>query len=165
MRSLHPGRKFLLLFLPCFLAALALLIYPIYVIRPFRAQGPRELLLALAVMRYRPEGMVLVVALALAAAAWYWRSERRRSRRFAAAAGVLAVGAAALLARVNVYELMFHPIERATFSPVESSKLGSGEKVISIRVGDEARAYPIRGMSYHHIVNDRLGGVPIAATY
>ncbi len=32
-------------------------------------------------------------------------------------------------------------------------------------LGDKARAYPIRSISYHHVVNDRLGGVPIAATY
>jgi hypothetical protein len=162
---MHPGRKFVLVFLPCLLAVLALLIYPIYVIRPFRAQGPRELMLALAVMRYRPAGLLVLVSAALAAVVWYWRSERRTLRRFASAAGMLMVGAAALLARVNVYELMFHPIDRMTFSPVSSSKLGPGEKVIAIRIGDEARAYPVRGMSYHHIVNDRLGGVPIAATY
>ena len=29
----------------------------------------------------------------------------------------------------------------------------------------EQRAYPIRTMGYHHIVNDRLGGVAIVATY
>ena len=29
----------------------------------------------------------------------------------------------------------------------------------------DARAYPIREMAYHHIVNDVVGGVPIAATY
>ena len=162
---MHPGRKFLLVFLPCLLTALALLIYPIYVIRPFRAQGPRELLLALAVMRYRPAVLLVLVALAVATAVWYWRNERRTLRRFASAAGLLAVGAATLLARVNVYELMFHPIDRVKFSTISSSKLGSGEKVIAIRIGDEARAYPVRGMSYHHIVNDRLGGVPIAATY
>jgi hypothetical protein len=30
---------------------------------------------------------------------------------------------------------------------------------------NEARAYPVRSLSYHHIVNDVIGGVPIAATY
>ena len=34
--------------------ALVLLIYPVYVIRPFRAQGARELAAALALMRLRP---------------------------------------------------------------------------------------------------------------
>ena len=28
-----------------------------------------------------------------------------------------------------------------------------------------ARAYPIRSLSYHHVLNDMLDGVPIVATY
>lgn len=159
------GRRFLWYLLPCLLASLALLAYPVYVIRPFRAQGPRELMLALAVMRYRPAGMVLCVGLALAVLAWYWRVERRRLRRAASAAGLLAVCAAALLSRVNIYEQMFHPIERPAFLAASASKLDGGEKVIAVSLGGAARAYPIRGMSYHHIVNDQVGGVAIAATY
>jgi hypothetical protein len=32
-------------------------------------------------------------------------------------------------------------------------------------LGSAARAYPIRGMSYHHVINDELNHVPIVATY
>jgi Protein of unknown function (DUF3179) len=32
-------------------------------------------------------------------------------------------------------------------------------------VNGASRAYPIRQMGYHHVVNDTLGGVPIIATY
>jgi len=32
-------------------------------------------------------------------------------------------------------------------------------------VGPVARAYPIRNISYYHIVNDLVDGVPIVATY
>jgi hypothetical protein len=34
-----------------------------------------------------------------------------------------------------------------------------------VRVAGIARAYPIRSISYHHVVNDTVGGVPIVATY
>jgi hypothetical protein len=44
-------------------------------------------------------------------------------------------------------------------------KLDKDEKVIAIAVNGAARAYPIRSISYHHIVNDVVGGVPIVATY
>jgi hypothetical protein len=37
--------------------------------------------------------------------------------------------------------------------------------VLAVSVGKEARAYPIRTMGYHHIVNDTVGGAPIAVTY
>ncbi len=29
----------------------------------------------------------------------------------------------------------------------------------------DSRAYPIRELAYHHVVNDTVGGVPIAVTY
>jgi Protein of unknown function (DUF3179) len=165
MGTPYAGRRFLWYLLPCLLVSLGLLVYPIYVIRPFRAQGPRELMLALGVMRYRPAALGVCVGLVFAAMASYWRKERRWPRRAASAAGLLAVCAAALLSRVNIYELMFHPIERPAFLAAGASKLDGGEKVIAVRLGGQARAYPVRGMSYHHVVNDQVGGVAIAATY
>ena len=39
------------------------------------------------------------------------------------------------------------------------------DKVLAVSWGRMARAYPIRTMGYHHIVNDTVGGVPIAVTY
>ena len=43
--------------------------------------------------------------------------------------------------------------------------LVSGDRVIGVEVGDEARAYPLRMMNWHEVVNDTLDGVPIAVTY
>ena len=165
MRAISSGRKHLLYLLPCLLVSLTLLAYPVFVIRPFRAQGARELRLALAVIRYRPAVMAACLVSAIAASAWYWRQERRWRRRVVSVAGLAAVSAAALLSRVNIYELMFHSIERPTFSAAAASRLDGGEKVIAVKVGPSARAYPIRGVSYHHVVNDALDGVPIVVTY
>jgi hypothetical protein len=39
------------------------------------------------------------------------------------------------------------------------------EPVIAIEINGEAKAYPLSVLMYHEIVNDELGGVPIAATY
>lgn len=39
------------------------------------------------------------------------------------------------------------------------------EPVISIAVGGDARAYPLRILIWHEIVNDIVGGVPLAVTY
>jgi len=69
MKTGMSGRAFLLCWALSIAVALGLLFYPIYVIRPFRAQGPKELLAALAVIRYRAAGMAVCVAGALAAAA------------------------------------------------------------------------------------------------
>jgi Protein of unknown function (DUF3179) len=39
------------------------------------------------------------------------------------------------------------------------------EPVIAVQVGGQARAYPIQILVWHEIVNDTLGGTPIAVTY
>ncbi len=149
----------------CFLASLFLLAYPIYVIRPFRHQGAAELGLALEILRFRPVAMIVAAALAAIGAIQYWRTAQSRWARGLAVTAIVSVLAFAGLSRVNVYEQMFHPVDRPEFVATDATKLAETEKVLAIRIGDESRAYPIRSISYHHIVNDRLGGVPIAATY
>src|ERR1019366_2153673 len=67
--------------------------------------------------------------------------------------------------RVNIYELMFHPLIHPSFTAARDVKLNGAEMVIAVRNGAEARAYPIRSMSYHHVVNDVLGGAASVATY
>ena len=39
------------------------------------------------------------------------------------------------------------------------------DPVIGVVVGDEARAYPLRILQVHEVVNDTLGGAPIAVVY
>ncbi len=39
------------------------------------------------------------------------------------------------------------------------------EPVILLRVGDEARAYPIQIIMWHEIVNDRVNGAPVVVTF
>ncbi len=165
MTRVKPGRTFLICFLLCFLIAAAALIYPVYVIRPFRHQAPRELMIALAVWQYRPFVMFLCALTSFAAAVWYWGMEKRWLRRTVSAVGVIAVAVVAVLSRINIYELMFHPAVKPSFSAAAQSKLDGDEKVIAVSIGKEARAYPIRIVSYHHVINDLLDGVPIAATY
>jgi hypothetical protein len=165
MGQRQPGRTFLMCFLLCLLVAAAALIYPVYVIRPFRPQAPRELMAALAVLRYRPFVMILCGVLSLAALVWYWGREKRRSRRVASAISVIAVAVVAGLSRVNIYEIMFHPFDRPSFSSADQAKLDGDEQVIAVSVEGAARAYPIRIISYHHVINDLVGGVPIVATY
>src|SRR5262249_20203409 len=43
--------------------------------------------------------------------------------------------------------------------------LAPREPVISVAIGGEARAYPLRVMIWHEIVNDTVGGTPIAVTW
>jgi hypothetical protein len=161
----RTGTRPIAILLACLAVSLICVAYPMYVIRPFRHQGAGELTAALAVMRFRP---AITIASGLTAALtliWYWRAKSRGWRRALAAAGAALTIGLAFAARVNVYELMFHPDPHPSFTTAREVKLDGAEKVIAVRVGGEARAYPIRGMSYHHVVNDVVGGAAIVATY
>ncbi len=39
------------------------------------------------------------------------------------------------------------------------------EQVLVVELGGEARAYPVQVLTHHEIVNDTVGGVPVAVTY
>ena len=69
------------------------------------------------------------------------------------------------MSRLNHFEWMFHPIDAPQFESAPTSKLGNQEMILAIRYGADARAYPIREMAYHHILNDVVAGVPVAVTY
>jgi hypothetical protein len=45
------------------------------------------------------------------------------------------------------------------------TNLADTEPVIGLVINGKARAYPLRIMTWHEIVNDELGGVPVTVTY
>ncbi len=47
----------------------------------------------------------------------------------------------------------------------QATWLAPEELILGVAVGDEARAYPISQMAYHHIANDQIGGEPYLVTY
>ncbi len=53
---------------------------------------------------------------------------------------------------------LFHAIDKET-------KLGPQEPVIGLSINGDARAYPLRILMWHEIVNDVVGGVPVSVTY
>src|SRR5438874_5596954 len=144
--------------------ALFFAIYPLYVIRPFRHQGPRELAAALVIAHWAPWVTLLCAAAALFHLSRLWRQSSRFSRAGLLAATALAV-LSAVFARVNIYERMFHPNLSPHFVAGAQAGIDDADMVMSVRLNGESRAYPIREMGYHHIVNDVVGGAPIVATY
>ena len=142
-----------------------ILVYPPLVLLPSRSQGVRELAVALAVLRARPFIEILCVMVALLALVWYRRSDVSGPRCVLFTLAALLVGVFAGLSFINVYEMRFHPVGQPDFIASRDAKLDSDEKVMGVRVHGAARAYPIRSMAYHHIVNDVIAGVPIVATY
>jgi len=138
--------------------------FPAFIIRPFRYQNPRALLWAMAI-RERAPIISLVCAIAcLVLIAVLWRGSNRWRRALLVVAAI-PVLLSAVMSRLNYFEWMFHPVDTAKFEAESSSKLASDEMILAVRYGSDARAYPIREMAYHHILNDVVGGVPIAVTY
>ena len=158
-------RIFVLVLLACLAVSLVCVAYPMYVIRPFRHQGADELAVALAITRFRPAITVISAIAAALALIGYWRLQPRKWKRILPSVGAALTIVLVFLARVNVFEIMFHPNPHPSFVAASDTKLDGAEKVIAVRMGREARAYPIRSMSYHHIVNDMLDGAAIVATY
>ena len=57
-------------------------------------------------------------------------------------------------------------IDDPQFIPAtEETSLGKTEPVIGLALGGDARAYPLRILIWHEIVNDTVGGVPVTVTY
>ncbi|WP_035872790.1 DUF3179 domain-containing protein [Cucumibacter marinus] len=57
-------------------------------------------------------------------------------------------------------------IDDPGFAPVgEVSDIPDREPVIALEIDGDARGYPLRIMMWHEIVNDTVGGVPVAVTY
>ncbi len=47
----------------------------------------------------------------------------------------------------------------------DTTYLAPNDRVMGFVHGKDARAYPLKILNYHEVVNDRLGGVPVAITY
>jgi hypothetical protein len=165
-----PGRRRLAgasLFL-LVVAALALVAVPLWLIRPFAPQTPEAIALAYSLRRWAPVATVAAVAAALLLAAVLWRGVqggRWWSRTLIVLSFVPLLGAA-WQARQNIFEKMFAPLAATHTAPAaDASWVEEEDPVLAVAVNGDAAAYPVRQVSYHHIVQDVVGGVPVAATY
>ncbi len=58
-------------------------------------------------------------------------------------------------------------IDSPKFVSVEDGKkfLEDSDKILGININGDIRAYPLQILVWHEIVNDKVGGIPIAVTY
>lgn len=56
-------------------------------------------------------------------------------------------------------------IDEPRFAAAAEARVPGLEPVVTVAIDGEARAYPLRILIWHQIVNDRVGGVPVAVTY
>ena len=145
-------------------ACIGLFFVPAFIIRPFTHQTPAGLALAMALRQRAPWGTLWAGLICALFALLLW-SAINKWRKIVLATVMVVVIFSAVMARLNYFEWMFHPVPSAQFESAAASKLDKGEMVLSVRFGPDARAYPIRQMAYHHVLNDVVAGIPVAVTY
>ena len=145
-------------------ALFAMIAIPVYFIMPFKSQTPRIIDLAFNLKSWSPVATLVGLVATVALAFYLWRGGRWFKRTVLVLL-VLLVGLLAWFARQNHFEWFFNPLPAAFANVGDTSFVADDDQVMAITVNDEAAAYPIREMAYHHVVEDTVGGVPIVATY
>ena len=146
-------------------AVVTMVLTPVFLIAPFKAQTPRTMEISYLMRRWSPLvtlfGSIVIVILMLG----LWFSSRWWNRAFMVILVVPTLGAT-WLARQNHFEWMFNPLPNPAYAKAaEASFVNDSDRVLAVTIGGESVAYPIRLMGYHHLVGDTVGGTPIVATY
>lgn len=163
-----PNARRKLVWLTLFVLAaivLALVLTPVFLIMPFKAQTPRIMEVAYVMRRWSPLITVVASLLILTLTIRLWLGGRWWSR-IVLVILLVPVFAATWLARQNHFEWMFNPLPNPAYAKAaEVTFINEDDRVMSIAIGGESVAYPIRLMGYHHVVQDTVGGTAIVATY
>jgi hypothetical protein len=163
-RRLHkfvPGLCLLL----ASLAALVFALYPMYVIRPFREQKPASLARALWVQLHDRAILIGFFLLITMLVLLVWRRAGWVAKLLLAPAMGISLLAAGVPWFNPFEQMMFHPFGEPRYVAIPQAGIDRKDMVIAVTLGGESRAYPIREMGYHHLVNDRLHQLPIVVTY
>ncbi len=60
----------------------------------------------------------------------------------------------------------FVPLDNPEVVSAEAATfLQPDDRVLGLDIGGESRAYPISMMTFHHVANDVLGGLPVLVTF
>jgi hypothetical protein len=154
-----------LLLLVIALVALAIVVAPVWIIQPFKAQSAREVEVSYAVKRWSPWVTIIALAIGLFLVVKLWRGSRWWKRAFLVLVFVPLL-AASWFARQNHFEWMFNPLAHAAYAKTtDAGFVTDSDIVMAVETNGEAAAYPIRLMAYHHLVQDTVGGTPLVATY
>jgi uncharacterized protein DUF3179 len=144
---------------------LAIVMTPVFLIMPFKAQTPRIMTVSYVLRRWSPVLTIFASLAILTLTISLWLGGRWWSRIFLLFLLVPTL-AATWLARQNHFEWMFNPLANPAYvKAADASFVSDNDRVLAVTIGNESVAYPIRLMGYHHVVQDTVGGTPIVATY
>lgn len=148
------------------LLSLALVLIPVGILMPFKAQTPDGVRLSYHLRAWSPQLTPILLAIGIATAVVLWRRTRSRWLRGLACVPVALLAGGAWLARQNHFEWMFRPLHAPAYTGAKGPHgVGDTDLVLGVTSGGEASAYPVRALAYHHVVNDTVGGRALVATY
>lgn len=147
-------------------AAIALVGVPIYLLWPFKPQGPSFVPWAWTLRREWAPLWTAVCALILVGGLYVgWKRTRWIGKTALSLMAIVGV-AVAWFAHQNHFEWMFNPVADPTFDVgARAPHLDPDDLVLGVVVKDDAVAFPVRRIGYHHVVNVTIGGEPIVASY
>lgn len=147
-------------------AAVAWVAVPVFKIQPFAPQTPGALSLSYTLRNWSTVAAVSALIAALVLAVWLWRGTRGWWRKALVVLPLLPLLFVAWFTRQNHFEWMFSPIRGGEFAAAgEVDFVAPEEMVMAVKVGDDAVAFPVRQVAYHHVVEATVGGRPVVATY
>lgn len=148
------------------LIAVAFVFVPLWLGQPFEVQTRDGLAAVFHLRTWAPLATLLAAAVTLICAVALWPRRRVLGRVLLVALVGLA-GGAAWLARQNVFEWMFNPVGAPRYASLAeaASFVADDDMLLVVSLNGETAAYPVRQMAYHHVLQDVVGGVPIAVTY
>lgn len=150
-----------LLFLSVFLL-IALEFFLVYFIMPLPgSQRMNSLPLAYFLWQWR---WALRLLFALAAVFIAWRHPRARHWSALIFIAIFAAVAYAFNGPMSASG-MFAPVKNKQMATATGNKVDSNLLVIGVSIGNEAAAYPIQYIAYHHRVQDTVGGKAVFVTY
>jgi len=62
-------------------------------------------------------------------------------------------------------DAMFKQPKQLLLTKADNNKVDSNRLVLGVSINGESKAYPIRFLSYHHHIQDTVGGKPVLVTY
>jgi len=135
-------------------------------IQPFRPQTERGLEISYLLRQWSPLVTIIIFIVAAALVVWQWGRARRWWRKALLVILPLLLLPPVWFARQNHFEWMFNPLRQSAYArSADATFVRDADMVLAVRINNEAVAYPVRLMAYHHLVQDVVGGTPVCATY
>jgi hypothetical protein len=147
-------------------AIVAMVFTPVWLIKPFSPQTERQLAVSFFLKSWSPVLTVLLAIAAVALTVFIWKNTKRWYGKAPLIIPLVVIGIFTWFAQQNHFEWMFAPLENARFAKAsETDFVADDDMVLAVKIGDDAVAFPVLQMAYHHVAQETVGGTPITATY